>query len=92
MHSRCSAESSLPGPRLFSPVSGLSVVIVGMVGALISLFVEGEMAALGGMVLAIGIVGLGLVFLAVRSHYGCICVSAREFPAYDGVSRAPGGS
>jgi hypothetical protein len=34
-----------------------------MVGALISLFVEGEMAALGGVVLAFGIVGLGLVFL-----------------------------
>jgi hypothetical protein len=39
------------------------VVVVGMVGAVISLFIEGEMAAPGGMVLAIGIVGLGLVFL-----------------------------
>jgi hypothetical protein len=39
------------------------LVAVGMVGALISLFVEGEMAALGGVVLAFGIVGLGLVFL-----------------------------
>jgi hypothetical protein len=40
-----------------------AIVIVGMVGALISLFVEGQMAAPGGVVLAIGIVGLGLVFL-----------------------------
>jgi len=39
------------------------VVVVGMVGALISLFVEGELAASGGVVLGIGIVGLGLVFL-----------------------------
>jgi hypothetical protein len=39
------------------------LVAVGTVGALISLFVEGEMAALGGVVLALGIVGLGLVFL-----------------------------
>jgi len=39
------------------------VVIVGMVGAEISLFVEGEMATSGGVVLAIGIVGLGLVFV-----------------------------
>jgi len=38
------------------------LVVVGTVGALISLFVEGELAALGGMVLAFGIVGLGLVF------------------------------
>ena len=40
-----------------------AVVVVGMVGALIALFVEGEMAALGGVALAFGIVGLGLVFL-----------------------------
>jgi len=40
-----------------------AVVIVGMVGALISLFAEGQMAAPGGVVLAIGIVGLGIVFL-----------------------------
>lgn len=39
------------------------LVAVGTVGALIALFVEGEMAALGGVVLAFGIVGLGLVFL-----------------------------
>ena len=39
------------------------IVAVGTVGALISLFVEGELAALGGMVLALGITGLGLVFL-----------------------------
>jgi hypothetical protein len=39
------------------------VVFVGMVGALISLFIEGQMEAPGGVVLAIGIVGLGLVFL-----------------------------
>jgi hypothetical protein len=38
-------------------------VVVGTVGALISLFVEGELVALGGMVLAFGILGLGLVFL-----------------------------
>jgi len=39
------------------------LVVAGTVGALIALFLEGEMAALGGVVLAIGIVGLGLVFL-----------------------------
>ena len=39
------------------------LVVVGTVGALIALFLEGEMAAFGGMVLAFGIVGLGLVFL-----------------------------
>jgi hypothetical protein len=39
------------------------VVVVGMVGALISLFVEGEMSAPGGVVLALGIAGLGVVFL-----------------------------
>ena len=39
------------------------LVAVGTVGALISLFVEGEFAAVGGMVLALGILGLGVVFL-----------------------------
>ncbi|HKO31804.1 MAG TPA: hypothetical protein VJU54_11735 [Nitrospiraceae bacterium] len=39
------------------------VVTAGTVGALISLFIEGELAAAGGMVLAFGILGLGLVFL-----------------------------
>ena len=39
------------------------LVTVGTVGALISLFVEGELAAVGGMVLALGILGLGVVFL-----------------------------
>jgi hypothetical protein len=39
------------------------IVVVGMAGALISLFVEGQMSAPGGVVLGIGIVGLGLVFL-----------------------------
>ena len=39
------------------------VVVVGTVGALISLLVEGQFAASGGVVLGIGIVGLGLVFL-----------------------------
>jgi len=39
------------------------VVVVGMVGAVISLFIEGEMTAPGGMVLALGVVGLGAVFL-----------------------------
>ena len=39
------------------------LVVVGTVGALIALFFEGEMAAVGGVVLAFGIVGLGLVFL-----------------------------
>ena len=33
-----------------------------MVGTSIALFIEGEMAALGGVVLAFGIVGLGLLF------------------------------
>ena len=40
-----------------------ALVVVGTVGALIALFLEGEMAALGGVVLAFGIIGLGLVFL-----------------------------
>lgn len=40
-----------------------ALVAVGTVGALIALFLEGEMAALGGVVLALGIVGLGLIFL-----------------------------
>ena len=40
-----------------------ALVVVGTVGALIALFLEGEMAAFGGVVLAFGIVGLGLVFL-----------------------------
>jgi len=39
------------------------LVAVGTAGALISLFVEGELAAVGGMVLAFGILGLGVVFL-----------------------------
>ncbi len=39
------------------------LVAVGKGGAMIALFVEGQMAALGGVVLAFGIVGLGLVFL-----------------------------
>jgi len=39
------------------------VVVVGTVGAVISLFIEGEITAPGGMVLALGIVGLGVVFL-----------------------------
>ena len=39
------------------------VVAVGMVGAVISLFIEGEMTASGGVVLAFGIIGLGVVFL-----------------------------
>lgn len=39
------------------------LVLVGTVGALIGLFLEGELAVFGGMVLALGIVGLGLVFL-----------------------------
>jgi hypothetical protein len=40
-----------------------AVVAVGTVGAVISLFIEGEMTAPGGMVLALGVVGLGVVFL-----------------------------
>jgi hypothetical protein len=40
-----------------------ALVAVGMVGSLIALFIEGEMAAFGGVVLAFGIVGLGLVLL-----------------------------
>ena len=39
------------------------VVVVGTVGAVISLFIEGEIAASGGVVLAFGIIGLGVVFL-----------------------------
>ncbi|HSF66981.1 MAG TPA: hypothetical protein VLA67_06070 [Nitrospiraceae bacterium] len=39
------------------------VVVVGMVGAVASLFVEGQMAAAGGVVLAFGVIGLGVVFL-----------------------------
>lgn len=40
-----------------------AVVAVGTVGAVISLFIEGEMTAPGGVVLAFGIIGLGAVFL-----------------------------
>jgi len=39
------------------------VVVVGTAGALISLYIEGQMAASGGVVLAFGILGLGLIFL-----------------------------
>lgn len=39
------------------------LVLAGTVGAVIALFLEGELASAGGVVLAIGIVGLGLVFL-----------------------------
>jgi hypothetical protein len=39
------------------------VVAVGTVGAVISLYIEGQLAASGGVVLALGIVGLGVVFL-----------------------------
>jgi hypothetical protein len=34
-----------------------------MVGAVVSLFVEGQMAATGGVMLAFGVIGLGVVFL-----------------------------
>jgi hypothetical protein len=40
-----------------------ALVVAGMVGSLIALFIEGELAAFGGVVLAFGIVGLGLVLL-----------------------------
>jgi hypothetical protein len=40
-----------------------AVVAVGTVGAVISLFIEGEMTASGGVVLAVGIIGLGVVFI-----------------------------
>jgi len=40
-----------------------AVVLVGTVGAVISLFIEGQMTAPGGVVLAFGIIGLGVVFL-----------------------------
>ncbi|NOS80221.1 MAG: hypothetical protein E8D46_05940 [Nitrospira sp.] len=40
-----------------------AVVAVGTVGAVISLFIEGQMTSAGGTVLALGIVGLGAVFL-----------------------------
>lgn len=40
-----------------------ALVVVGTVGALIALYLEGEMAVVGGVVLAFGVLGLGLVFL-----------------------------
>jgi hypothetical protein len=40
-----------------------AVVVVGTVGAVISLFIEGQMTAPNGVVLALGIIGLGVVFL-----------------------------
>ncbi|MBU6483035.1 MAG: hypothetical protein KGS09_21160 [Nitrospirae bacterium] len=40
-----------------------ALVVVGTMGALIALFLEGELASLVGVVLAFGILGLGLVFL-----------------------------
>ena len=56
--------------RKFTPWSSalltgiwFGVVTVGTVGAVISLFIEGEMTASGGVVLAVGIIGLGVVFL-----------------------------
>lgn len=39
------------------------LVLVGTVGALIALSLEGELSSAGGVVLAFGIVGLGLVFV-----------------------------
>lgn len=39
------------------------LVLVGTVGAVIALFLEGELASAGGAVLAFGIIALGLVFL-----------------------------
>ena len=39
------------------------VVVVGTVGALISLYLEGQLAAMGGVALAFGVLGLGLIFL-----------------------------
>jgi hypothetical protein len=40
-----------------------AVVIVGTVGAVISLFIEGEMTTPDGVVLGLGVLGLGVVFL-----------------------------
>ena len=40
-----------------------AVVAVGTAGALISLFLEGQLAAMGGVALAFGVLGLGLIFL-----------------------------
>ena len=40
-----------------------AVVAVGTVGAVISLYIEGQLAVSGGVVLALGIIGLGLIFL-----------------------------
>jgi hypothetical protein len=40
-----------------------AVVAVGTVGAVISLYIEGQLAASGGVVLALGIIGLGVIFL-----------------------------
>ena len=40
-----------------------AVVVVGTAGALISLFLEGQLAAMGGVALAFGVLGLGLIFL-----------------------------
>ncbi|MCG3777671.1 MAG: hypothetical protein JW388_0365 [Nitrospira sp.] len=39
------------------------LVLAGTVGALIALFLEGELSSAGGVVLAVGIIGLGLVFV-----------------------------
>jgi hypothetical protein len=61
------------------------LVAVGTVGALISLFVEGELAAVGGMVLALGIIGLGLVFLlsgAITVMFAYRLESARLMMVY----------
>jgi len=46
-------------------LTGIWFVLVGAgtVGALIALYLEGEMAAFGGVVLALGIAALGLVFM-----------------------------
>ena len=36
---------------------------MGTLGAVISLYIEGQLAASGGVVLALGIIGMGVVFL-----------------------------
>ena len=57
-----------------------AVVLVGMVGAVISLFIEGQMTAPGGVVLAFGIIGLGVVFLFCGNNKVVLSNRVENYP------------
>ena len=68
------------------------VVVVGMVGALVLLVRRRTIGGVRWSGVGDWDCRIGACFFAVRSHYGCVCVSAGEFPVDDGVSGAPGSS